>query len=60
MKYSVTGVLGCLCTTFKLLYNDIWYHIHDLKHEDNILAELFSYLLFYMKPNTVSIIISSI
>ena len=35
-------------------------HINYLKYTNNIPAELFCYLLFYIKSDTVSIIISGI
>ena len=43
-----------------MLYNDIWYHIKCLKYTNNNPAQFFRYMLFYMKPDTVSIIISGI
>ena len=37
----------CSMTLYKLLYNDIWYHIIYLKYANNILTQFFRYLLFY-------------
>ena len=45
---------------FVLLHFDIWYHIHYFKCTSNILGKCLYYLLFYMKPDTISIIISDI
>ena len=36
------------------------HHINYLKYTNNIPAQFFHYLLFYMKQNTMSIIISGI
>ena len=44
----------------QLLYNDIWYHINYLKYTNIIPAQLFRYLLFYMKAGTTNIIIYDI
>ena len=48
----------CSVTEKKLLYNDIWYYANYLKYTNNIL-QFFQYLLFYMKPDMISIIISN-
>ena len=51
----------CSTTLYWLLYNDICNQINDLKYTNKIPAQLFiSYLLFYMKPDMISIIISGI
>ena len=52
----------CSIILITLIYNDtcIWYHINGLKYNNHITAQLFSYFLLYMKPDTVSIIISGI
>ena len=36
------------------------YHINDPNYNYNVLAQFFPYFLFYMKPDTISIIISGI
>ena len=38
----------------------IWYHINYLKYASNIHIQFFHYLLFYMKPDTIRIIIAGI
>ena len=51
----------CLTTLYWLLNNGIWNQINDLKYTNKIPAQLFiSYLLFYMEPDMISIIISGI
>ena len=45
---------------YKQLDIDIWYEINYLKYTNNIPARLFRNLLFYMQPDTISIIISGI
>ena len=37
-----------------------WYNINYLKCTNNIPAQSFRYLLFYMIPDTISVIISGI
>ena len=39
---------------------NIWNHINYLKSTNNMPTEFFHYLLFYMVPDTISIIISGI
>ena len=36
------------------------YHINSLKYTNNIPAQFFRFLLFYMKPDKIDIIISGI
>ena len=38
----------------------MWYHINNIKYTNTITTHFFHYLLFYMKPDTVSITISGI
>ena len=47
-------------TSLPAKHNGIWYHINYLKSTNNIPAKFFRYLLYYLKPDTVSIIISVI
>ena len=46
----------CTISIYYQLYNDIWYIVNNLKHTKSILAQVFHYLLFYMKPETISIL----
>ena len=52
----------CSIKLYEFLCNGVWYHIlvDYLKYTNNIHAQFFRYLLFYMKPDDISIIISVI
>ena len=55
----ITNNINCSKNTL-LAAICIWYLIDYLKYTVNIHAQLFRYLLCYMKPDTISIIISGI
>ena len=52
--YNMMNNNFCSITLYK------WYQINYLKYTNNIPAELFRYMLFCMKPNMMSTIISGI
>ena len=69
MKRNCLGMLGnnmyminnnyyITITHYLLLSDDVWYHIKYLKYINNILSLFLS--LFYMKPDTITIIMSGI
>ena len=56
--FSDEWIFFCSTPLYWLLYmyNDIWYHKNYLKYINTNPAQLFRYLLFYIKPDTVKLL----